>query len=220
VGINTRSVFLTRVCVKTFATLNPRRITLKTSPQTEPDIRQRIWMELQRATQDRHHEWRTPVLASVSADGLPQARSVVLRHADAKLGTLQIYTDGRSPKVAELAFKPVLMLAFWSKRLNWQLRVKASVSVQHKGPEVDSVWARVSQSHAAGDYLSARAPGDLLQSAAVDAEPALASSPLPSPSHNLAIITAQVQSIDWLELSREGHRRAVFQDQAWEWRVA
>jgi pyridoxine/pyridoxamine 5'-phosphate oxidase len=220
VGINTRSVFLTRVCVKTFATLNPRRITLKTSPQTEPDIRQRIWMELQRATQDRHHEWRTPVLATVSADGLPQARSVVLRHADAKLGTLQIYTDGRSPKVAELALNPVLMLAFWSKRLNWQLRVKASVSVQHKGPEVDAVWARVSQSHAAGDYLSASAPGDLLQSAAVDAEPALASLPSPSPSHNLAIITAQVQSIDWLELSREGHRRAVFQDQAWEWRVA
>lgn len=173
-------------------------------------------MELQRATQDRHHEWRTPVLATVGADGLPQARSVVLRQADTKQGTLQIYTDGRSPKVAELASKPALMLAFWSKRLNWQLRVQASVSVQHAGPEVDAVWARVSQSHAAGDYLSARAPGDLLpgDGTGIDAEPELA------PSHNLAIITAQVQSIDWLELSREGHRRAVFQAEAWAWRVA
>ena len=196
-------------------TAHIRQISLETLLLTEPEIRQRIWMELQRATQDRHHEWRTPVLATIGTDSLPQARTVVLRHADAKLCKLQIYTDSRSPKVAELVTKPDVVLAFWSKRLSWQLRVRAVASVQLVGPEVDAVWARVSQSPAAGDYLSMRAPGDLLPNAGVApvVEPEL------QQSHHLAIISAQVDSIDWLELARAGHRRAVFRAECCEWRV-
>ena len=37
---------------------------------------------------------------------LPQARTVVLRHADAGQAVLQFYTDSRSPKVAELEARP------------------------------------------------------------------------------------------------------------------
>ncbi|MCJ7798217.1 MAG: pyridoxamine 5'-phosphate oxidase family protein, partial [Polaromonas sp.] len=170
---------------------------------TEPEIRQRIWLELQRATQDRHHEWRTPVLATVGTDGAPQARTVVLRHAAATLARLQIYTDSRSPKVAELVAQPSASLVFWSKRLSWQLRVRAHMSVQTTGPEVEAVWARVSQSAAAGDYLSACAPGDALSDTQTgNLEQAS--------THHLAILTAQVQETDWLELTRSGHRRAVF----------
>lgn len=187
------------------------------------DIRQRLWMELQRAPHDRHHEWRTPVLATVSADGLPQARTVVLRQASAQDATLQIYTDSRSPKVAELTANPRVVLAFWSKRLSWQLRVQAVASVQHSGPTVDAVWAKVSQSAAAGDYLSANAPGDVLPEA-MAADASGASEPhdhLPArqTAHHLAIITAHVQSIDWLELARSGHRRGVVQGENWQWCV-
>ena len=35
------------------------------------DIRQQIWKELGRASVDRHHEWRTPVLATVGAMARP-----------------------------------------------------------------------------------------------------------------------------------------------------
>ena len=170
-------------------------------------------MELQRATQDRHHEWRTPVLATVGTDGLPQARTVVLRHVDSKLGKLQIYTDSRSPKVAELAARQVLSMSFWSKRLGWQLRVRAASSVQRTGPEVDAVWARVSQSPAAGDYLAASAPGAVLPAAGAAPAAGLQN------QHHLAIITAEVNEIDWLELARTGHRRAVLKHDVWEWRV-
>ena len=52
-------------------------------------------------------EWRTPTLATqgIGEDG-PQARKVVLRHADAPLWTLRVYTDARSAKCSELAAKP------------------------------------------------------------------------------------------------------------------
>jgi hypothetical protein len=39
------------------------------------------------------------------------------------------------------------------------------------------------------------------------------------PSPKLAVLTAQVRQIDWLELGRGGHRRAVFDAAMWEWRV-
>jgi pyridoxamine 5'-phosphate oxidase len=96
---------------------------------TELEIRQRAWLELERATRDRHHEWRMPVLATIGKDGSPNARAVVLRHADAKLQNLQFYTDRRSPKIAELTHQPAAILVFWSERLNWQLRVQVSMEV-------------------------------------------------------------------------------------------
>ena len=83
---------------------------------------------------------------TVGADGLPQARTVVLRQAHSKLGQLQTYTDSRSPKVAEMTATQGAMLTFWSKRLGWQLRVQATTEVQQTGAEVDAIWARVSQS--------------------------------------------------------------------------
>ena len=182
---------------------------------TETDIRHRISIELQRATNDRHHEWRTPVLATVDSDHTPQARTVVLRQADAALSQLQIFTDSRSPKVAELAASPHAVLVFWSTRLSWQLRVRVLTTVQRTGPEVEAEWARVSQSAAAGDYLSANAPGAALSTLTSETT---ANKDEPPP-HHLAIITLQVQDMDWLELARSGHRRAVFNADRWEWRV-
>lgn len=194
---------------------------METPLATEPEIRQRIWLELQRATHDRHHEWRVPVLATVGVGHLPQARTVVLRQADARLHSLQIYTDSRSPKVGELLAAPDVLLVFWSKRLGWQLRVQAVASVQQSGPEVDAVWERVSQSAAAGDYLAASAPGERLgnPSAASAADTVDAVESGRQAVHHLAIITAQVQSIDWLELARSGHRRAALTPDSWQWLV-
>lgn len=180
--------------------------------QTDHEIRQRIWMELQRATQDRHHEWRTPVLATVGTDGLPEARTVVVRHAHVKAESLTFYTDRRSPKVPEMLATPHACLVFWSKRLSWQLRVRAHVTAHTSGRPVDEAWERVRQSPAASDYLAAAAPG-----AALPALPALQAPA--DEQHHLAVIVAEVTEMDWLELARTGHRRAGLTATGFEWRV-
>ena len=64
-----------------------------TSHVTEAELPVRIWQELQRAPLDKHHDWRTPVLATVDGHGLPQARTVVLRQADRTAQTLAFFTD-------------------------------------------------------------------------------------------------------------------------------
>lgn len=158
----------------------------------------RLWTELVRASADRHHEWRTPVLASLGADGAPQARTVVLRRANATARALEIFTDRRTPKVAQLRHEPRVSLVFWSNRLHWQLRVQARAAVLSDGPAVTQAWARLSQGASAADYLAPRAPGTPLS-----AEPGEAGD-----GHHLAVLRFEVASLDWLALRRDGHRRA------------
>lgn len=176
--------------------------------QTPAQIRQRIWHELARATQDRHHEWRTPVLATVGQDGAPSARTVVLRETDAHLAQLSFFTDGRSDKVAELATQPHAVVVFWSKRLSWQIRARVVIAIHTKGPVVDAVWKRVGQSVSASDYLSTSVPGSAL--VATGPNDLLC-------DHQLVVLGAQIQEIDWLELAKGGHRRARFNTESWEW---
>jgi pyridoxine/pyridoxamine 5'-phosphate oxidase len=165
----------------------------------------RLWQELTRAPHDRHHEWRTPVLATqgIEQSG-PQARTVVLRQANATDWTLCVFTDARSPKCAELVAQPLSQLTFWSTRLNWQLRVSAQATVAFDGEQVNAAWERVRQSRASADYLSEWAPGQPHASNKRQ-ETGL---PDASQAHHLAILNFKVISMDWLALSRDGHRRA------------
>lgn len=181
---------------------------------TDSDFRQRIWTELLAAQHDRHHEWRTPVLASTGVNGVPDARTVVLRVANAHKTELQFFTDRRSPKVEALRQRPEACLVFWSKSLGWQLRAYVQVSVVTHGPAIETAWERIQQTAAAGDYLADHAPGTPLPQAltnAIDVDT--------PEGHQLAILVAKIRSCDWLELSRDGHRRAMFDDQKWEWCV-
>ena len=164
----------------------------------------RVWQELTRAPHDRHHDWRTPVLATQGLAGEPQARTVVLRQADAASWTLTVFTDARSPKCAELSAQPAAQLLFWSARLGWQLRLPVRAVVLTSGAAVAQAWARMRQSRAAADYLSAEAPGSPMATA----ETASSTSTTLTDAHHLAVLQFQAVDIDWLELHREGHRRA------------
>lgn len=177
----------------------------------EADLKKRVWQELQRATQDRHHEWRTPVLTSVGLEGALQARTLVLRHVDVASWQLTFYTDSRSNKVLELQKNAQATVVFWSKRLGWQIRLQSSVTVLTEGVAVTEAWSRLYQSPSAGDYLSAAAPGSPLH--------LQADNPGQSKCHHLALLSAQVTDLDWLELAQSGHRRALMTPTTLDWRV-
>ena len=183
---------------------------MKKPLQTPEEIRLQIWKELGRASQDRHHEWRTPVLATASSSGAVNARTVVLRAANMSTETLTIYTDKRSPKVTDLMQQPSALFVFWSTRLSWQLRVRVTMSVQTSGPLLESLWQVVRQSPSASDYLDPAPPGAKLP---LD----IATNSDDNSVHHFSVITAQVTEIDWLELARTGHRRAQIGTDSWAW---
>jgi len=193
---------------------------MKTQLDAPDDIRSQIWIELVRASRDKHHEWRTPVLATTGLDGLAQARTVVLRHAHTATFELDLYTDSRSAKAQELKAQAQAQLVFWSARLSWQLRAQVAVSVITAGPELDALWQIVRQSPSAGDYLSRLAPGAVLPEAHADSDAkAERKAPLIGPLATpcFAVLRAEVTQMDWLELSRTGHRRALLDAHTWAW---
>ena len=177
---------------------------------TLPEIEVSVWQELTRAVHDKHHEWRTVVLSTVGkVDGelTADARNVVLREVNPSARELVIYTDARASKAQQLREHPIGTVVMWSRRLGWQLRCRVRLTLQDSGLAVTSRWETLKLSPAAQDYLSPLAPGAALTgvSAALSAR------------HHFAVITADVMAIDWLELHREGHRRAVFGEQPAAW---
>ena len=146
------------------------------------------------------------MLATVDGDAA-DARAVVLRDVEVARKQLLIYTDTRAPKVAQLMSHPIGTLLMWSAALSWQLRCRVRLSIEDSGLAVASRWAKVQHSRSAADYLAPLAPGATLYAAA----------PTAARRENFGVISAEVIQLDWLELHRQGHRRAVFEPLGSRW---
>jgi hypothetical protein len=162
-------------------------------------IYQSCWLELGHAVDQREHPFRVLGLATVDGDAA-DLRLVVLREVQQAEHSLVFYTDARSPKVAQIQSHPQATLLAWIPSLGWQLRVRASLSVESSGLAVASRWARLKATPAAQDYLAPLPPGAPIERY----EPERAT------RDHFAVVTARVSAIDWLELHPDGHRRARF----------
>lgn len=159
-----------------------------------------VWRELQDATWDRTHGWRSPVMATTAEDGAPDARTLVLRSADFATRWLVFFTDARSPKVTQLRRDHRAMLVFWCPRLRWQLRVQAEVSVDTMSEKVQEAWARIRSTGSAREYLSPLPPGAVLTDPGAD--------PTEAEAPHFSILRAGVLGMDLLMLARYGsHQR-------------
>lgn len=69
-------------------------------------LHDQAWQRLIRGVRDRHAPARHPSLATVSPDGFPQVRTVVLRAADRSHQRLEIHTNLFSAKVEDLRHTP------------------------------------------------------------------------------------------------------------------
>lgn len=159
-----------------------------------------VWTRLVRGVGDRHAPARHPVLATLSPDGGPQARTVVLRAADPVAGTLDIHTDLRSAKVAELRADPRAALHVWDGSAHLQTRIEALAQIL-SGDAVAVIWDRVPEPSRRA-YGGTPAPGLPL------ADP-LAHDPTPDPAA-FAVLRLTVHAVDALHLGPI-HRRARFQ---------
>lgn len=179
-----------------------------TSPDQSMDyqtLTEQLWQSLTDAL-SHPHPWRTPVLASVDQNGLPQARTVVLREVARASNQLCFYTDKRSPKVAQLRARPAVALLFWNPQTQWQLRITAKADVIERGERLEKVWQTLVSKGRTADYLAPGAPGS---------PPECTDQP-PS-SHQLALIVCDLVEMDWLHLDRNGHRRARLRDGELHW---
>lgn len=175
-----------------------------------PELHAQIWQELTRCIADRAHGWRTPVLASRDGEGA-DARTVVLREVEPEPALLRLYTDARSPKVAQLQQQPRATLVAWCPHLGWQLRLRVQAQVVTGGLAVSSRWAKVMLRPSAQDYLSPLPPGQRLDLA--EAHP-----PERASLAHFALLELHVLSLDWLGLRSGGaQQRAVWDENGARW---
>lgn len=158
-----------------------------------------IWKRLMRGVHDRHAPARHPTLATATPEGIPKARTVVLRAADKEAGTLDIHTDLRSAKIGELRSTPFAALHVWDTSAHLQIRVEAQVRIL-SGEEVAETWETV-PAPSRLSYGNTPAPGQPIANAldytrAVDADA-------------FGVLRLEVDAVDALHLGQH-HRRARF----------
>ncbi len=170
-------------------------------------LQRACWEELERASQERAHGWRLMTLATVES-GRAEARSVILREADPAGHCLVFFTDARSPKLRQIQAHPQGTMLAWCPQLSWQIRLRVALSRETDPHLTTTRWERLRQSPAAQDYLSPRAPGEPLGEGASEER---------GSRGHFAMVNARVQSMDWLELRPDGHRRAVFDTAGGHW---
>ncbi len=163
------------------------------------DLLAQAWQHLARGVADRRAPARHPVLATVSPDGLPEARMVVLRAASESAGTLEIHSDSETPKVAALRARPVAALHVWVPKARLQIRMSAEVEIL-TGAQVMAQWEKVPCA-ARVSYGTEPAPGKPIAQAHDYAQPG-------DPAR-FAVLHCILSRMDLLQLDTP-HRRAVY----------
>ena len=185
-----------------------------------PAIEAALWQQLVAATHHKQHAWRHPVLATID-DGMADARTVILREVDVHQKQLMTFSDDRAAKVSQLLRHPRATMVMWSPALNWQLRCRVLLSLEMTGLAATSRWARIKLTPSAQDYLARLPPGAPRatpdDNAGDDGNDGAVSAAGTLKREYFSVINAQVLAVDWLELHRDGHRRALFDDQGARW---
>ena len=143
-----------------------------------------VWQELAEAVAQVGHPWRTPVVATTGPSG-PAARVVVLRAVDSARQVLELHTDARSPKVADIAADPRVAWTFYDPAGAVQVRAMGRSAVIRDGPGFRAAWARVPSVSRSG-YTTFRPPGSELDG--IDREAGL----LPGDAHHFAMVETKV----------------------------
>lgn len=164
-----------------------------------------VWDVLRDGAARRKSGFHTFALATVAPDGTPDARTVILRGADAETRTLTFNSDIRSPKFRQLRENPNVVAVFYSVEDKLQIRVRGLAEIHHDDPVAAVRWEKTPRM-ARETYCTPHAPGAILPDNPTDA-PAIPL-PLTDAYQNFALVIIRVAEIEWLFLSAAGHRRA------------
>jgi hypothetical protein len=166
------------------------------------------WQHLRRGVADSRSPARYLTFATVSPEGLPEARTVALRHASGAEGIVEVHTDIATPKVQALGVVPHAALHVWLPKAKLQIRLTTSVEIL-TGEAVESEWAKVPTASRVS-YGTEPAPGTPIGDVFAYDKPPV--------RERFAILRCRVDHLDLVELG-ERHRRAAFR-RSDDWRGA
>lgn len=171
------------------------------------------WVLLEQGVKDRRSPMHTGVFATIRGD-FPEARTVVLRHIDAKARKLYCHTDSRSAKVGDLRHNPNCSWLFYHPERKIQLRFLGRATVHHDAPLATARW-KETKLMSRRCYATTLPPGTLVEAPTsglpdylIERNPTAEESE--AGAENFAVVETHVHLLDWLLLDAKGHRRAKF----------
>lgn len=167
------------------------------------------WRLLARGVADRRSPFHHPVVASIGSDGAPQARTVILRGADAASRSLRFHTDARSRKISEITADGRVSLHFYDPGAKIQLRLAGLATVHRDDAVADAAWAG-SRVFSRQCYGIAPGPGVPLPTGGAFTLPDVTDEATAPGRAAFTAVVIEVRSLEWLYLAAAGHRRATF----------
>jgi hypothetical protein len=167
--------------------------------ETRQGLWDRAWSILGRGVADAKHPARRPTFATVSPIGWPEARTVVLRSADAKTANVTVHTDLYSDKIKSLQKSPRAALHIWVPQQNLQIRLQADVTIT-QDDATRALWDKIPD-HAQQSYGVTPPPGAAIETAldyVKDPDPA-----------TFAVLDCAIAHIDLVYLG-DNHRRVAY----------
>lgn len=163
--------------------------------------------ELFKSNTNRKHPFRYFYLATLSK--FPQLRTVVKRDIDSAL-TITVFTDARTPKVAEIQENPHVSALFYHPKKQLQLRLSCKASIVVEGDPAFAPYLQQVKSspHGLKDYTTLHPPG------------------APKQGENniqygeriyLAVLQLQPLQMDIVRLQKEQHLRSTYSRIEGEW---
>jgi hypothetical protein len=174
------------------------------------DLHGHVWALLAEGVAKAASPFHTPALATIAERG-PDVRTVVLRHADPVTREISCHTDWRSTKRSQIERVSDVCWLFYDPERKIQLRLRGRVSLHRMTDLAQERWSQCSLG-SRRCYAAPVAPGTPV------------TEPMPAPQgveegwEHFTVITSVVDSVDWLYLQAEGHRRALirWRDDRWE----
>ena len=176
-----------------------------------------LWKLLEEGSSNRRHAFHTPVLATRMSSGDPDLRTVVLRRVDRDGRLVCCHTDSRSRKVQEIESSSRVAWLFYDPQSRVQIRAHGRCEI-HQGPGdamAQEIWHKVHPDSRVC-YSAPHSPSSVLDqwesNQATDARDIAKTKPMADdkPPVTFAVLATVLDSIEWLELHHDGHRRIRF----------
>jgi len=145
-------------------------------------------------------ETRLASFATTAPDGTVALRHLVIRAADRRAAQIDLHTDARSAKVAQIVANPAAALLLWCPDVAMQIRANGHAQVL-TGDAVRAAWDNM-PGDARLNYGTTPAPGTPIRDpGAFDRH---------AHRDRLAVLRLSIDALDVVILSDPQHRRAVY----------
>jgi len=192
------------------ATKNTKKTATSSIDDQPPDLQDVLgaaWSLIEEGVRDRRSTFHVPTVASISNDGWPVMRTVVLRGANVSERSLRFHTDRRSAKFLDLTANSRIALHFYDASLRTQIRLEAIGELHIDDALATSAW-EASRPFSRLCYAAEFGPG--VEVATPPAAPTPEDAEKIDGFGNFCLVIAAVRRLEWLHLAAAGHQRAAF----------